>query len=81
MESWPEFVVVPAWPGRGGVEMETRYAAEGPDLVLPVFSSVTALVAILGHDQPWVCVALVDARETAAAAGLARVVIDPEAMP
>jgi hypothetical protein len=80
VESWPEFVVVPAGRGRDGVELETRHAAEGPDLVLPVFSSAGALVAVLGHDQPWVCVALADARKTAAAAGLARVVIDPESV-
>ena len=81
MESLPEFVVVPARPGGDGVEVETRHAVAGPDVVLPVFSSAAALVQVLGHDQPWVCVGLRDAREAAAAASLARVVIDPEAMP
>jgi hypothetical protein len=49
-------------------------------LVLPAFSSVALLVAMLGHDRPWVCVGLRDAQEAAAAAGLDRVVIDPEAV-
>jgi hypothetical protein len=80
VESLPELVVVPARPGPYGVEIETRHTAEGPDLVLPVFSSVANLVRLLGHDRPWICVSLRDARKTAAAAGLTRVVIDPEGM-
>lgn len=80
MESLPELVVVPARLGPYGAEMETRCAARGPDLVLPAFSSVAGLVRLLGHDRPWVCVRLRDARQAAAAAGLARVVIDPEEM-
>jgi hypothetical protein len=80
VESLPELVVVPARLGPDGVEMETRHTVGGPDLVLPVFSSVANLVRMLGHDRPWVCVRLRDAREAAAAAGLARVVIDPEEM-
>jgi hypothetical protein len=80
VKSLPELVVVPARPGPYGVEMETRHTADGLDLVLPVFSSVANLVRLLGHDRPWVCVSLRDARETAAAAGLARVAIDPEEM-
>jgi hypothetical protein len=80
VESLPEFVVVPARPGPYGAEMETRHTADGLDLALPVFSSVANLVRLLGHDRPWVCVSLRDARQTAAAAGLARVVVDPEEM-
>jgi len=78
--SWPVFVVVPARRCPDGVEMETRHAAAGPDVVLPVFSTVANLVRLLGRDRPWVCVRLPDAREAAVAAGLASVVIDPEGL-
>ncbi len=38
------------------------------------------LVRLLGYGQPWVRIRLRDARGAAAAAGLGRVVIDPEEM-
>jgi hypothetical protein len=76
MDSWPEFVIVPARRRPGGVEMETRHVVIGPDVVLPVFSSVASLVRAGGNGRPWVCVRLRDPRAAAAAAGLARVVID-----
>jgi SseB protein N-terminal domain len=76
VESWPEFVVVPARRSPDGPELETRHRAAGEDLVLPAFSSVASVMRLLGHGQPWVCVRLRDA--SAAAAGLAGVVIDPE---
>jgi len=47
--------------------------------VLPVFSSVAALVRALGRCQPWVCVPLRAAREAADRAGLIQVVVDPGA--
>jgi hypothetical protein len=80
VESWPEFVVVPARRCPDGPEMETRRRAAGEELVLPAFSSVASLVRLLGHGQPWVCVRLREARAAAVAAGLAGVVIDPEEM-
>jgi hypothetical protein len=75
----PELVIVPAHP-RGGdacrVEFEVR-GQPGDGAVLPVFSSVAALVRTLGHYQPWVCVPLRVALEAAARAGPAKVVLDP----
>ena len=76
----PELVIVPAHPGPSGacpVEFEVRVQADGRT-VLPVFSSMTALVRAFSRYQPWVCVQLRMAREFAARAGLAQVVIDPE---
>ena len=64
----PELVVVPAHPRRAGdvcrVEFEVRTQGDGR-AVLPVFSSVAALVRALGHCQPWVCVPVRAAREAA----------------
>ena len=45
--------------------------------VLPMFSSVAALVRVLGRCQPWVCVPLRVAREAANRAGPIQVVVDP----
>ena len=45
--------------------------------VLPMFSSVAALVRALGRCQPWVCVPLRVAREAANRAGPIQVVVDP----
>jgi hypothetical protein len=78
----PELVVVPAHPRRAGdafrVEFEVRAQGDGR-AVLPVFSSVAALVRALGRCQPWVCVPLRVAREAADRAGLIHVVVDPRA--
>jgi hypothetical protein len=76
----PEFVIVPARPGTGGPEMETRYTPDGLGIVLPAFTSVAKLAGTFGRGQPWICVPLREARQAAAAEGLARVVIDPEEM-
>jgi hypothetical protein len=76
--SLPEFVIVPARPGTGGLEMETRYTSSGLEIVLPAFTSVAKLVGMLGSGQPWICVPLREVRQAATAEGLARVVIDPE---
>ena len=76
----PELVIVPAHPGAEDacpVQFEVRDQADGRT-VLPVFSSVAALVRALGRYQPWVCVRLRMARECAARAGLAQVILDPE---
>jgi len=75
----PELVVVPAHPRAGDmcqVEFEVRGQGDGR-AVLPVFSSVAALVRVLGRCQPWVCVPLRAAREAADRAGLIQVVLDP----
>ena len=75
----PELVIVPAHPEAGApyaVQFEVRVLASG-GAVLPVFSSVAALVRALGHYQPWVCVPLRDAQEAAARAGLTQMVLDP----
>jgi len=75
-------VIVPARVGARGPEMETRHVEVpgtlGPELAVPVFSSAGNLVRLFGDRQPWICVPLRAAREAAAAAGLARVAIDPE---
>jgi hypothetical protein len=52
----PEIVVVPAHPDvrpghDGNVIFEVRRASDG-DLALPVFSTVSRLVAVLGPQQP-----------------------------
>lgn len=78
--SLPEFVIVPARPGTGAPEMETRYTSNGLEIVLPAFTSVAKLVGMLGSGQPWICVPLWEARQAAKAEGLAWVVIDPVEM-
>ena len=75
----PELVIVPAHPRAGDacqVEFEVRGQGDGHP-VLPVLSSVAALVRALGRCQPWVCVPLRAAREAANRAGRAQVVLDP----
>jgi hypothetical protein len=75
----PELVVVPAHPRAGDmcqVEFEVRGQGDGR-AVLPVFSSVAALVRALGRCQPWVCVPFRVACEAADRAGRAQVVLDP----
>ena len=77
----PELVVVPARPRIGAecpVEFEVRGQADG-QWVLPVFSSVAALVRELGCYQPWVCVPWRLAAEAAGRARLTQVVLDPGA--
>ena len=79
----PELVVVPAHPRAGDVcrvEFEVRAHGDGR-AVLPVFSSVAALVRALGRCQPWVCVPLRVAREAANRAGLIQIVLDPGVSP
>jgi len=70
-------VVVPAHPGAGDqLIFEARQEQAG--LVLPVFSSVGVLVAALGRSQPWAAVPLARLVDIAKAAGVDRVVLDPE---
>lgn len=70
-------VAVPAHPGAGDqVIFEARRQAD--EVVLPVFSSVRALVAALGESQPWAVLPLSTVRDSVAAGGADRVVIDPE---
>jgi hypothetical protein len=81
----PEIVVVPARPDvrpghDGDVVFEVRRMADG-DVGLPVFSAVSRLVATLGHDQPWVAMPLRNVQAIMGAAGVERVVLDPDAQP
>ncbi|HSZ40294.1 MAG TPA: SAV_915 family protein [Trebonia sp.] len=70
-------VAVPAHPGAGEqVIFEARRQAD--EVVLPVFSSVRALVAALGESQPWAVLPLSTVRENVSAGGADRLVIDPE---
>jgi hypothetical protein len=70
-------VAVPAHPGAGGqLVLEARRTPEG--LALLVFSSVRVLVAALGRSQPWAIVPLAQVTALAAAAGVERVLLDPE---
>lgn len=84
-ENLPEIVVVPAHPDvrpghDGNVIFEVRRASDG-ELALPAFSSVGRLVAVLGDEQPWVAMPLQNARTIMGAAGVDRVVLDPDAGP
>lgn len=73
-------MIVPTQPPEGGeirgVAFEVRRLVDGTE-VLPVFSTVAALVRELGRYQPWVCVPMSAAHEVADQAGAARVVRDP----
>ena len=75
----PELVFVPARPQVSGdsrnVAYETRTLADGT-VALPVYSTVTKLVAALGHYQPWMCLPLQTVRADMAKAGVHQVVLD-----
>jgi hypothetical protein len=78
-------VVVPAHPDvrpghDGDVVFEVRRASDG-DPALPVFSTVSRLVKALGHNQPWVAMPLRNIESIMGAAGVGRVLLDPEAGP
>jgi hypothetical protein len=77
----PGMVAVPAHPGPPGSGRLSLEARETPDLgqVLPAFSSVGQLVAVLGPDQPWAVLPLARAHAMAAAAGVHQVALDPPA--
>jgi hypothetical protein len=75
-------VAVPARPGAPGTDELLLEARDLPDgRVLPVFSTVRALVAQLGEAQPWAVLPLGRARQLAAAAGVGRVALDPVVTP
>lgn len=70
-------VAVPAHPGANSQLMvETRRLPEG--LVLPVFSSVHALIEALGRYQPWAIVSLEKVTQMASALGIDQLILDPE---
>lgn len=70
-------VAVPAHAGAGGaLILEARRTGDG--LVLPVFSTVKALVEALGRFQPWAVLPLSRAADAAVSANVDRVVLDPE---
>jgi hypothetical protein len=80
----PEFVYAPAHPVRGDgeakIEFEVRAMADGTR-VLPVFSSVDALVEALGPMQPWALLPMRAARAVMGVAGVPEVVLDPPVAP
>jgi hypothetical protein len=72
----PEVVVAPARPDIREVrELSGGYRA------MPVFSTVSRLVATLGPDQPWVALPLRNIQAIMGGAGVHTVVIDPRAEP
>jgi SseB protein N-terminal domain len=77
-------VIAPAHPaaigGEQDVVFELRESADG-STVLPVFSSVHALVSALGHAQPWVALPLHEVQVLAAASGVHTILLDPEVAP
>jgi hypothetical protein len=81
----PEIVFAPAHPGlRPGqdadVVFEVRRLADGRR-ALPVFTTVSQLVAALGPEQPWVALPLRNVRQVMGSAGVPSVVVDPGAEP
>jgi hypothetical protein len=77
----PELVFVPARPQLSGgsrdVAYETRTLADGT-VALPVYSTVTKLVAALGQYQPWMCLPLRTVEADLGRAGVHKVVMDAE---
>jgi len=77
----PELVFVPARPQVSGdsrnVAYETRTLADGT-VALPVYSTVTKLVAALGHYQPWMCLPLQTVRADMGKAGVHQVAVDAQ---
>ena len=77
----PELVFAPARPQVSGhgrdVAYETRTLPDGT-VALPVYSTVTKLVAALGHYQPWMCVPLRTVQADMEQAGVHQVVVDAE---
>src|ERR1700733_2624731 len=77
----PELVFVPARPQVSGggrdVAYETRTLADGT-VALPVYSTVTKLVAALGQYQPWMCLPLRTVQADMGKAGVHQLVVDAE---
>jgi hypothetical protein len=75
-----DLVFVPARPrvtgGSRELTYEVRTMADGT-MVLPVFSTVTKLVAALGPYQPWACVPLQAVQADMARSGVPQVALDP----
>jgi hypothetical protein len=82
-DGMPGLVAVPAHPGgpgSGRLFLEARDSPHG-GRVLPVFSTVGRLVAALGPAQPWAVLPPDRARDMATAAGVGRIVLDPDVSP
>jgi hypothetical protein len=82
---FPEVVVAPARPDirpghEGDVIFEVRQLSDG-SRALPVFTTVSRLVAVLGPEQPWVAIPLRNVEAIVGGAGVDRVVVDPQADP
>jgi hypothetical protein len=75
-----ELVFVPARPrvsgGSSELTYEVRTLADGT-MALPVFSTLTRLVAALGRYQPWACVPLQAVQADTARSGMPQMVLDP----
>lgn len=81
----PEIVFAPARPDfRAGhdtdVIFEVRQVSDG-GRALPVFSSVDRLVAVLGHEQPWVALPLRNIQQIMGESSVHSIVLDPGAEP
>ena len=81
----PEVVVAPARPDiRPGHDRDVIFEVRelsGGYRAMPVFSTVSRLVAALGPDQPWVALPLRNIQAIMGGAGVGTVVIDPRAEP
>jgi SseB protein N-terminal domain len=82
---FPGVVVAPARPDirpghEGDVIFEVRQLSDG-GRALPVFTTVSRLVAVLGPEQPWVAIPLRNVEAIVGGAGVDRVVVDPQADP
>ena len=84
-ERLPAVVVAPARPDirpghEGDMIFEVRQLSDG-GRALPVFTTVSRLVAVLGPEQPWVAIPLRNVQAIMGGAGVDRVVVDPPADP
>jgi hypothetical protein len=77
----PEIVYAPAYPdpepGRARVRFETRLLGTGEAVGIG-FRARAGLIAALGPAQPWMAVRLDRLRDVFGAAGISRILIDPE---
>lgn len=72
-----QMVAVPAHVGAGDqLILEARRLSDG--LVLPMFSSVGALVSALGRYQPWAAIPLPRVADLAASSHVDYLMLDPE---
>jgi hypothetical protein len=79
----PEIVFVPAHPDtRPGHETDVVFEVrqvEGGDPALPAFTTLERLVSVLGHEQPWVALPLLNIQQIMGSVQVEQIVLDPEA--